>query len=176
MRVDLKQKFSRVKLLVLDVDGVLTDGRIVYSSRGEELKFFNVQDGLGVYLLKLMGIPTVIVSAKSSPTIKKRAEDMGVEDIYEDVYPKTKVYEEIKRKYKLQDSQVCFVGDDLVDLGVLKRVGVPVAVRNAAPEVKRVSFYTTSTPGGFGAVREVAELILKSQNKWREALNLYYSL
>jgi len=175
MDTQIYQIFKKVRLLIVDVDGVLTDGRIVYSSNGEELKFFNVQDGLGIHILKRMGIPTVIVTAKASATVRLRARDMEVESIFEDTLPKVEAYEKIKKQYGFVDEQICFIADDLIDLGVMKKVGVPVAVNNACEEIKREAVYITHNNGGFGAVREVVELILKSQNKWKQVLGLFSS-
>jgi 3-deoxy-D-manno-octulosonate 8-phosphate phosphatase (KDO 8-P phosphatase) len=169
----LVNKIKKVKVLLLDVDGVLTDGRIVYDSRGRDSKFFDVHDGMGVYLLKISGIPSVLITAKGSRAIKPRARDMRVDVVYEDVSPKTSVLDKILDKYKVKTDELCFVGDDLVDLCLMKRVGFPVAVANGCPEVKKVALYVTSREGGRGAVRELAELILKTQGKWTEALGAY---
>ncbi len=169
----LKTKIKKIKFLLLDVDGVLTDGRIIYDSKGSDSKFYDVHDGLGVYLLGRMGIKTILITAKGSKTIKPRAKDMMVEAVYENILPKTKVYEKILKKYGLRDSEICFVGDDLVDLCVLKRAGFPVATHNACPEIKKAVIYVTKKDGGRGAVREVAELILKSKGLWQKALNIY---
>lgn len=167
------EKAKKIKLLLLDVDGVLTDGRIVYDSRGNDMKFFDVHDGLGVYLLKKAGIPTVLITAKGSRAIKPRAKDMKVDAVYADVSPKTSVLDKILKNYRVTTDEVCFVGDDLVDLGLLKRVGFPVAVSNASLEIKQAACYITSQQGGRGAVREVAELLLKSQGMWEEAIRNY---
>jgi 3-deoxy-D-manno-octulosonate 8-phosphate phosphatase (KDO 8-P phosphatase) len=169
----LKDKFKKVKFLLLDVDGVLTDGRIVYDSKARDSKFYDVHDGLGVYLLGRMGIKTILITAKGSRSIEPRARDMRVEAVYQDVLPKTKVYEKIRRQYGLKDEEICFVGDDLVDLCVLKEAGVPVATHNASREIKKASLYVTKKDGGRGAVREVAELILKSKGLWKKALEIY---
>jgi len=163
----------KIKILLLDVDGVLTDGRIIYNSKGEDSKFFDVHDGLGVYLLKKCGIPTILITAKGSRTIKPRARDMRVEEVYADIHPKSAALEKILKKYKLDPSEVCFVGDDLVDISVMKRVGFPIAVFNACPEVKQKASYITLRQGGRGAVREVAELILKAKGLWPQALADY---
>ncbi len=173
IREDLREKAKKIKLLMLDVDGVLTDGRIIYDSAGRDMKFFDVHDGLGVYLLKKAGIPTILVTAKGSRTIKPRARDMRVEEVFEDISPKTAILDKILKKYKLTTAGICFVGDDLVDLGLMKNVGFPIAVFNAAPEIKQIASYITLKHGGRGAVREVAELILKAQGKWEELVGLY---
>lgn len=173
IKEDLKEKAKKIKLLILDVDGVLTDGRIIYDSAGRDMKFFDVHDGLGVYLLKKAGIPTILITAKGSRAIKPRARDMRVEAVFENISPKTVVLDKILKKYKLNSDEVCFVGDDLVDLCLMKKVGFPIAVFNAAPEIKEVASYITLKQGGRGAVREVAELILKAQDKWEELVGLY---
>lgn len=173
IKLNLRDKARVVKILLLDVDGVLTDGRIIYDSRGRDSKFFDVHDGLGVYLLKKCGIQTILITAKGSRAIKPRARDMRVAEVFADISPKTLALDKIIKKYKVQADEVCFVGDDLVDLCMMKRVGFPVAVFNAAAEIKRAAAYITIRLGGRGAVREVAELILKSQGKWEEVLKSY---
>jgi len=170
---ELNARLRRVKLLLLDVDGVLTDGRIVYDSRGSELKFFDVHDGLGVYVLHKAGIPTVLVTAKSSKTIRPRAKDMRVAEVFADVFPKTAILDKILKKYNVSIDEICFVADDLVDLSLIHKVGLPVAVANASNEIKEAAVYVTNRTGGRGAVREIAELILKSQGKWEGILKFY---
>jgi len=173
IKQELVEKAKKVKLFLLDVDGVLTDGRIIYDSRGRDMKFFDVHDGLGVYILKKAGIPTILITAKGSRAIRPRARDMQVETIYENISPKTKVLDRILKEYRVSREEVCFVGDDLVDLCLMKSVGFPVAVFNAAAEIKQVADYITVREGGRGAVREVAELILKSQGRWNEVILSY---
>jgi 3-deoxy-D-manno-octulosonate 8-phosphate phosphatase (KDO 8-P phosphatase) len=173
LREEIKLKAGKVKLLLLDVDAVLTDGRIIYDSRGADMKFFDVHDGMGVYLLKKAGVPTILITAKGSRAIKPRARDMQVDAVFADVSPKSAALEKILKKYKVDAEQVCFVGDDLVDLCLMKRVGFPVAVGNACPEIKQEAVYITLREGGRGAVREVAELILKAQEKWQEMIKDY---
>jgi 3-deoxy-D-manno-octulosonate 8-phosphate phosphatase (KDO 8-P phosphatase) len=170
---DLIDKVKKVKVLLLDVDGVLTDGRIVYDSKGRDSKFFDVHDGMGVYLLKKAGISTVLITAKGSRAIKPRAKDMQVDAVFENISPKTSILEKILAKYQLEKDELCFVGDDLVDLGLMKQVGLPIAVANACAEIKKAAVYTTTKEGGRGAVREVAELILKTKGKWEEAIKSY---
>lgn len=169
----LTERIKKIKLLILDVDGVLTDGRIIYDSQGRDSKFFNVHDGLGVYLLRRAGIKTILITAKGSKTIRHRARDMRVEEFYQDIFPKTEVLEKILKKHKVNKDEICFIGDDLVDLCIMKEVGLPVAVENAALEVKDTACYITRKSGGRGAVREVAELILRTQNRWEEAIAIY---
>jgi 3-deoxy-D-manno-octulosonate 8-phosphate phosphatase (KDO 8-P phosphatase) len=172
---ELKDRAKKVKLLLLDVDGVLTDGRIIYDSQGRDLKFFDVHDGMGVHALYRCGIKTVLITAKGSKAIRPRARDMQVLEIYENISPKSAILKRIIDKYKLGPEEICFVGDDLVDLGLMKLVGFPVAVFNACPEVKQCASYITIRQGGRGAVREMAELILKAKERWDEVIQ-HYSL
>ena len=169
----VREKAKKVKLLLLDVDGVLTDGKIVFDSSGRQLKFFDVQDGLGVILLKRAGINTVLITARRSNVVTKRAKDIQVFKTYQDARDKRKAYEDIKKTMRLSDKEICFIGDELIDLPVLKRVGFAVAVPNACPEAKRQSDYITKKSGGSGAAREVIEIILKSQNKWKKTVAVY---
>ena len=170
---NILNKAKKIKLLLLDVDGVLTDGRIIYDSGGRDSKFFDVHDGLGVYVLHKSGIKTVLITAKSSKAISPRAKDMRVAEVFADIFPKTAVLEKILKKYSVTLDEVCFVGDDLVDLSLMRKVGLPVAVANGAREIKEAASFVTSRSGGRGAVREVAELILKSQGKWEDILKFY---
>jgi len=173
MEKDILEKAKKVKLLLLDVDGVLTDGRIIYDSEGREIKFFYVHDGLGVYMLKKAGIPTILITAKGSYAIHPRARDMGVEEVFENVSLKSSILDKILNKYKLSSEEICFMGDDLVDLGLMKKVGFKVAVFNACSEIKSIADYITLKEAGKGAVREVAEIILKSKNLWNDLLREY---
>lgn len=173
MSITLKNRFKKIKLLLLDVDGVLTDGRIIYDSHGRDLKFFDVHDGLGVYLLKKAGIETILVTAKGSKTIKPRALDMRVIEVIADVHYKASILKRVMKKYHVKAQEICFVGDDLVDLSLMKKVGLAVAVVNACPDIKAVSHYITHKHGGRGAVREVSELILRTQKKWEKAIQAY---
>lgn len=173
METLLIEKIKKVKLLILDVDGVLTDGRIIYDSKGRDSKFFDVHDGLGVYLLRMAGIKTILITAKGSKAIRPRAKDMRVEEVYEDIFPKTKVLDKILHRHKVLKENICFIGDDLVDLSIMKAVGFPVAVANGSQDIKDAACYVTQRKGGRGAVREVAELILKTQDAWQETIKIY---
>ena len=173
MEESLLEKAKKIKLLLLDVDGVLTDGRIVYDSGGRDLKFFDVHDGLGVYLLKKAGIPTVLITARGSKAIKPRARDMRVEAIFSDISPKSAVIDKILKRFKVSLDEICFVGDDLVDLCLMKKVGFAIAVFNACPEIKTLAHYITLREGGRGAIREVVEIILKAKGRWQEVTQPY---
>ncbi len=170
MKAILKKKIQKIKLLVMDVDGVLTDGTIALNNEGSEIKLFNVQDGYGLVLLREAGIKTAILSARSSGAVTIRGKDLKIDKICQDAYPKQGVYRQLIQELGLTDEDVCFVGDDLPDLAVLRRVGVAVAVPNAVGEVKEAAHYITKSHGGRGAVREIVELILKVQGKWEKIL------
>lgn len=170
MNSALNARLKKIKLFVMDVDGVLTDGKIVVDAQGKELKFFDVQDGFGLVLLRQTEIKTAILSARSSSAVTARAQDLKIDKICQDAYPKTSVYERLIREFNCADGQVCFMGDDLPDLPVFKRVGLAVAVPNAVDELKKVADYVTTRQGGDGAVREVVEMILKAQGKWENVL------
>ena len=171
---EIIEKAKGVKLLILDIDGVMTDGRIIYSIYGDELKFFDVQDGLGITLLNRAGIKTAIITAKASRIVKLRARDLKVAKTYQGYIDKLIPFNKILKRFKIKPEEICFIGDDLVDIPVLKRVGFAVAVPNAMDEVKKVAHHVTSKMGGRGAVREICDLILKSQNKWDLATSRYF--
>lgn len=171
---DLKDRILKVKLLIMDVDGVLTDGRMVYGDYGDELKFFDVQDGFGLVMLRQAGIRTAIISSKKSRVNQRRAKELHITKIYQNARDKFKVLEKITKKMNISREEVCFIGDDLVDIPVLSKVGFAVGVKNAVDEVKEVVHYVTLKSGGRGAVREVVDLILKTQNKWKSVTERYF--
>jgi 3-deoxy-D-manno-octulosonate 8-phosphate phosphatase (KDO 8-P phosphatase) len=168
-----RKKLKSIKLLMLDVDGVLTDGKIIYNDRGEEIKAFNVRDGHGLKLLMRAGIEIALITGRKSKVVLHRARDLGIKKVYQRVTNKIEIYEKILKGKKLKDINVGFVGDDLVDIPVLKRVGFSAAVGDAIPEVKKVVDYVASKKGGEGAVREICELLLKVQNKWEGITERY---
>jgi 3-deoxy-D-manno-octulosonate 8-phosphate phosphatase (KDO 8-P phosphatase) len=169
-----REKLKNIKLLLLDVDGVLTDGKIVYADSGEQIKAFDVKDGHGLKLLMRSGAEVVLITGRESKVVLHRARDLGIQEVYQKVTNKIEIYEKILKEKNLEDMHVGFVGDDLIDIPVLKRVGFSAAVEDAIPEVKEIVDYVTSKKGGEGAVREVCELLLKSQNKWEELTERYY--
>ena len=168
MKKDAKKLFKKVKLLILDVDGVLTKGEIIYDDQGRELKMFNVKDGLGIYLLNRVGIKTILLSARDGSVIRKRAKDMRVAEVIGGALPKEKNLERIKKAYKVKETEICFVGDDHIDLEVIKKVGIGVAVKDAPQSVRKAAQYVTTKRGGEGAVREVADLIISAQGLSKE--------
>jgi 3-deoxy-D-manno-octulosonate 8-phosphate phosphatase (KDO 8-P phosphatase) len=165
-RNKIKDLFKKVKLLILDVDGVLTKGEIIYDNQGRELKIFNVKDGLSIFLLSRLGINTIIITAKQSDVVNKRAKDMRVAQVIGGILPKSRVIDSIKKRYGVSEEEICFIGDDLIDLSIMRKVGVPVTVKDAPLDVKKAALYITKKGGGEGAVREVAELILKAKKLW----------
>jgi 3-deoxy-D-manno-octulosonate 8-phosphate phosphatase (KDO 8-P phosphatase) len=173
MPPEVLERARKIKLLILDIDGVLTDGRIVCGIYGEELKFFDVQDGFGITLLDRAGIKSVIITAKKSRIVKMRARDLRIAKAYQGFPGKLKAFNKILKKFHLKPEECCFIGDDLIDIPVLRRVGLSVAVPNAVDEVKSSAHHITSRPGGRGAVREVCDLILKSQGKWESVTSQY---
>jgi len=171
---EIIEKVRRIKMLITDIDGVMTDGRIVYSVYGDELKFFDVTDGFGISLLNRVGIKTIIMTAKKSRIVKMRGRDLKVTRVYAGFMDKLIPFNDLLNRFKIKPEEICFIGDDLIDLPVLKRVGFAVSVPNAVEEVKIAAHYITSKSGGRGAVREICELILKSQEKWDIATSKYF--
>jgi 3-deoxy-D-manno-octulosonate 8-phosphate phosphatase (KDO 8-P phosphatase) len=167
-------KAKAIKLIILDVDGVLTDGRIIYDDKGGELKCFDVKDGHGIKLLKRAGIEVGIISGRESRAVGYRARDLDISILYQRIFNKVEVYEKILKEKGLADNQVCFIGDDLVDIPLLKRVGFSVAVVDGSEYLKKVVDYVTVKDGGNGAVREVCELILKAKDKWNMLTENYF--
>ena len=142
-----REKLKPITLLILDVDGVLTDGKIIYTDRGEEIKAFNVRDGHGLKLLMRAGIEVALITGRKSKVVLHRARDLGIKNVYQRVTNKIEVYEKILKGKMLHDKEVAFMGDDLVDIPVLKRVGFSAAVADAVPEVKAVADYVASKKG-----------------------------
>lgn len=165
----VKQLASGIKLVIFDVDGVLTDGTLVYSASGEEVKHFNVKDGVGIKLLRTYGIEVAIISAKSSAPLEKRMKDLGIQHFYPGSHDKQLAYRNLLGQVGLTDREVAYVGDDVIDLTVMQHVGLPIAVADAYIMVRDQAEYVTQTPGGKGVAREVADLILGSQMDLQEA-------
>lgn len=167
------EKARNVKLLILDVDGVLTDGRIVIDDRGVETKCFDVRDGHGIKMLKRANIDVAIITGRESDVVSHRARELGIDSVYQNIHNKLEVYEAILKEKGLKDGEVGFVGDDLVDLPLLRRVGFAAVVADGVEELKPYADYVSRNRGGRGAVREVIELILKAQGKWVELMERY---
>lgn len=163
---EVMARAARIRLLVLDVDGVLTDGRIIYTDKGEEIKHFHVRDGHGLKLAQRGGIIVALITGRSSAAVAHRAANLGIDHLFQGVRDKLAVLSRLQADLGLSWQETAVVGDDLVDLPLLRRAGLAVAVADAVPEVKEQAHWTTSLPGGRGAVREVCELLLKAQGKW----------
>jgi 3-deoxy-D-manno-octulosonate 8-phosphate phosphatase (KDO 8-P phosphatase) len=173
-----RESAARVRLLVLDVDGVLTDGGIYIgaTASGEriEMKRFEITDGLGVRLLKSSGVEVAIVTGRTSDAVRLRAEEMGIRECHQGAGArKMPVVEELASRLGIDLDAVAFLGDDLADLAVLRRVGFPAAVANAVPEVRAVARWVGKRRGGEGAVRELAEQLLRARGEWVELVELY---
>jgi 3-deoxy-D-manno-octulosonate 8-phosphate phosphatase (KDO 8-P phosphatase) len=162
----IDEKAKNIELLVLDVDGVMTDGRIVMNDLGQELKFFNVRDGHGIRLLLYAGVEVAIITGRSSETVRLRAADLGITMVYQGVKDKETICKKIMTEKGFKKDQVCCMGDDLPDIPMLRCAGLPVAVADATIETREAALYVTKAPGGYGAVREMCEIILKAKGAW----------
>lgn len=171
-RANLKRA-AGIKLLLLDVDGVLTDSTIFYLPDGIETKGFSTRDGLGIRLLQKAGVEVGIITARSSEAVRRRAENLGIELLYQGAGAKREVYEKIIGDLGLLPEQVAYMGDDWLDLPVMTKVGLAAAVADAAPEVRDIAHYVTASPGGRGAVREVCDLLIEALGRRDELLSQY---
>ena len=162
-----------IRAVICDVDGVLTDGGITIADDGTETKCFHVWDGTGIKYLLRSGIQVAFLTGRESGCVTRRAKELGVAHVRQGAKEKLSAYQELVAEMGLTDEAVCFVGDDLPDLPVMRRVGFAVAVANARQEVRAVAHYVTYTPGGRGAVRELAERLLREQGKWPDILSRY---
>ena len=171
---DIVRRFENVRLVVLDIDGVLTDGHIIYDDFGDELKFFDISDGMGISLLRKAGIETVMLTARKCKANRRRAKELNVGALYQNASDKLGVFNRVLKARRLSPQFVCAVGDDLIDIPVMSRAGLAVAVQNARAEVKQIAHYVTTRTGGRGAVREIADKILKLQGKWERATVEYF--
>jgi len=169
----LRRKARKIKLLLLDVDGVLTDGGIVIDEHGVESKRFDVRDGQGITLLKRAGVEVGFVSGRSSGAVRQRAGDLGVKWVFQGIHNKAEIYQRIKKRAGLKDEHIAYAGDDIVDMPILRAVGLAITVPGGWPGIRPVVDYVTEAAGGHGAVREIAELILTAQNRWKDLLDRY---
>jgi 3-deoxy-D-manno-octulosonate 8-phosphate phosphatase (KDO 8-P phosphatase) len=164
-----------IELILSDVDGVLTDGGIWYDNQGVELKGFHIRDGLGIKLWQRAGFRFGLLTARSSHIVKLRAQELGIEIVRQGFENKLPVARDILRELNLAPQQVCYIGDDLTDLPVIRLVGLGVAVADAAAEVRAAATYVTEAAGGRGAVRELVEVVLKAKSRWDEVIQRYSS-
>jgi len=164
---------KNIKMVIFDVDGVLTDGGIIIDAYGIETKKFNVKDGTGIKYLIRSGLQVAFITGRQSMVVSLRAKELGVTDVFQDAKNKMEPYEQLLAKYGLKDEDICYIGDDLPDIPVMRRAGFAAAVSNAPSEVKNAAAFVTSVAGGQGAARELAEKILKDQDKWKTILSRY---
>ena len=169
------ERAKRLKLMIFDVDGVLTDGGLRYGPEGELIKTFNVLDGHGIKLLQKSGVRTAIISARQSPIVARRASDLGISILLQGVEDKRTAFEKTINELKLTPEECGFMGDDVIDLPVMTRVGFAISVPNGHPEVRSRAHYVAEAHGGKGAVREVCDFILQAQGNYDSALAPYLS-
>jgi 3-deoxy-D-manno-octulosonate 8-phosphate phosphatase (KDO 8-P phosphatase) len=166
----LHDRCQRINMLVMDVDGVLTDGSIIYSDRGEELKAFHVRDGSGLKIWLKFDKKAGVLTGRNSPIVQRRAAELGLTTVLQGAGDKLAGFRKIVEEHNLQMEEAAYIGDDVPDLPVLRCCGLAVAVADGCPEVRVQAQYVTEAPGGRGAVRETIELVLRSQGRWQEAL------
>ena len=172
---DVMIRAARVRLMIFDVDGVLTDGSLHFGAEGELIKTFNVLDGQGIRLLQQSGVATAIISARQSPLVQRRASDLGITHVFQGSHDKRASFEKLLQQTGLGADQCGFIGDDVIDLPILLRAGFAASVPNGHAEVRQRVHYITSAPGGSGAVRELCDLILRAQGNYEAALAPYLS-
>ena len=173
MTPDIRERALTIRLLVLDVDGVLTDGKLYYGGDGVELKGFNIQDGLGLRLLRASGVEVAIITGRTSRAVELRAENLGVTQLFQGVSDKLAVFEQLLARMQLDSSAAAAMGDDLPDLPVLRRCGFAACVPEAPVLVRSHAHYVTHRNGGCGAVREVCELLMSAQGTLEAAMQQY---
>jgi 3-deoxy-D-manno-octulosonate 8-phosphate phosphatase (KDO 8-P phosphatase) len=159
---NLRERFAQIKMVIMDVDGVLTDGAMYYTEQGDELKKFNTRDGVGIRLLHEAAIKTALVTGERTPIIARRAAKLRIDEVHEGVQDKRATVESLLDRHRLTPDEACFIGDDLGDLEALRCVGLAIAVADAMPPVLKAAHYITQRKGGEGAVREVCDLILSA--------------
>jgi len=172
----MHEKLKQIELLLLDVDGVMTDGRIIWDAHGVETKAFNVKDGHGIKLVQRAGVQVGIITGRTSPVVDLRARELGIEILYQGALKKLDSYLDIKRRTGLEDHQIAYMGDDVIDVPVMRRVGFSAAPADALSEVAAVADYVARCAGGCGAVRELCDLLLKGRGLWQELVVSRYEL
>ncbi|HJV36782.1 HAD-IIIA family hydrolase [Geomonas sp.] len=170
----MEERLKKIKLLILDVDGVLTDGRIIFDSNGVESKFFNVKDGHGIKMLQRSGIEVAIISGRESMVVTNRAMELGIHHVYQKSLDKLGPFRKVLDATGLHEDEVAYMGDDVIDIPVMRRVGFAAAPADAIAEVLPFAHFVAKNNGGWGAVREVCDLLLKAQGSWDSATSRYY--
>lgn len=175
MKLSLEQRAARIKLLLMDCDGVLTDGRLMLLENGDEQKLFHVRDGQGLVLLRSAGLQSGVISGRRSSFVQRRAQELGINFLRQGSRDKIQDFTELLAESTVEPSEVAFIGDDLADIPLMRRVGLAVAVSDAAVETQAAAHFVTRLAGGHGAVREAIELILKAQGRWSEVIETFVS-
>jgi 3-deoxy-D-manno-octulosonate 8-phosphate phosphatase (KDO 8-P phosphatase) len=170
---EIIEKAKKLKLLILDVDGVLTDGRLFFDDQGKEYKCFHARDGHGIKLLRQTGVEVAVISGRQSNSVALRMKNLGVETVYQGHENKIAAFNEIVQKMSIEPEHIAHVGDDLLDLPIMMRVGLSIAVNDANNSVKKYANWCTETPGGLGAVREVCDFIMQAQGTFDSILKSY---
>ena len=170
---DVIERARRIRLLILDVDGVLTDGRMHFSGGGDDAKSFHAHDGHGIKMLIASGVPVAIITSRSSPLVARRAGELGIEHLYQGQSDKRIAYAELRERFGLATDQVAYVGDDVIDLPVMCRCGLAVATHDARPQVAHLAHWQSRCRGGYGAVRDVTDLLMAAQGTLDAALMAY---
>jgi 3-deoxy-D-manno-octulosonate 8-phosphate phosphatase (KDO 8-P phosphatase) len=165
---------KKIKLLILDVDGVLTDGSIILDNEGNEYKSFHVRDGHGIKMLIRAGVKVAIITGRYSKVVSRRAKELGITEVFQKCFDKNAVFTALIEKYALSEGEVAYVGDDIVDAPIMKRAGLPISVADGDDELKKFALLVTKHRGGRGAVREVTDLILKAKGLWEKMFHGYF--
>ncbi|MDP2854941.1 MAG: HAD-IIIA family hydrolase [Smithellaceae bacterium] len=173
LKKEIQGKLKKIKMLVLDVDGVMTDGSIIMDSDGREMKNFNVRDGHGLVMIQRHGMQVAILTGRTSAVVDHRARDLKITEVYQGALNKKEIFAQILKKNNLTPETIAYMGDDIVDIPVLKMVGFSVAVADALELVKKTVDYVTVNRGGQGAVREICEMLLMAQGHWPEVAARY---
>lgn len=170
----VKRVARGIKLLILDVDGVLTDGSIILDNDANEYKAFHVRDGHGIKMLHKAGINVAIITGRHSKVVERRAHELGITEVFQKCLNKKVAYAQLLKQYSLRNDEVAYIGDDIIDAPIMSVVGLPVAVADAADEARRFAFMVTKNRGGRGAVREVTDFILKAKGLWQGMFDAYF--
>jgi 3-deoxy-D-manno-octulosonate 8-phosphate phosphatase (KDO 8-P phosphatase) len=170
---ELRKIAKNIRCLILDVDGVLTDGRIILDNEGNELKSFHVRDGHGIKMLIRAGFKVALITGRYSRVVERRARELGITEVFQKCHDKRVAYRKLVRKYLLSDSEIAYIGDDIVDIPLLRRSGFSITVADADREAKAIAMMTTKKGGGRGAVREVCDFLLKAKGHWKDIVDEY---
>ncbi len=173
MKKKIKEKLKNIKLILLDVDGVLTDGGIYITNNGDEFKRFNVKDGSGIKMAIHSGLKVVFITGRKSKIVMKRAEELNISEVYQGITQKHLFLDKIMKRFQVKENEIAYIGDDVIDLQIMKRVGLKVAVKDAHILIKKIADIITKKKGGEGAVREFIDILLKETGKWEDGYKRY---